>query len=331
MHHRFSRPGASGFTLVEVLVAVAVLALLVALLGQLFINVTAASSISSNHMESDARVRLLFERMAADFSHILKRTDIDCYLKAPSYSEWTSPAVTAANNLQTGPANDQMAFFSEVAGYSDVTGIEQNSVSLVAYRVNTTGTAPCIERLGKALSWSGGASGIFPVAFMPSTILTTWPAATLTPASSGTSDPAYDADFETIVPSAFRFEYYYQLRSGALSATPWYDSVRPAPDGSIHTTLNGFADVAGIGVVVAVTDHKSTQLIAASALQTLTGQLVDAPSNGTILVNGSTVNFTVGTMQQNWQATVSGSALPAAAKNGIRVYEQLFSISAPAQ
>ncbi len=295
--------------------AIAVLTLLVALLGQLFINVTAASSISSNHMESDARVRQLFERMAADFSHILKRTDIDCYLKSPSYTEWSSPTVTTVSNSQMGPANDQIAFFSEVAGYSDVTGIQQNSVSLVAYRVNNTGAAPCIERLGKALSWSGGASGIFPVAFMPATIATTWPAATTTPASSSTSDPAYDADYETIVPNAFRFEYYYQLHSGALSATPW-DTVAG------HTALNGFADVAGIGVVVAVTDHKSTLLITTAALQTLAGKMADFSTPAIT---------TVGGLQQSWQTTVSSSALPVAARNGIRVYEQLFSIDTPAQ
>src|ERR1700761_6551004 len=113
MLYRCSNPSARAFTLVEVLVAIAVLALLVALLGQLFINTTAASAISSNHMESDARVRLLFERMSADFSHILRRTDVDYYLKSPSYTEWATSTGTlnTPSNLQAG--NDQIAFFSE--------------------------------------------------------------------------------------------------------------------------------------------------------------------------------------------------------------------------
>ncbi len=302
--------------------AVAVLALLVALLGQLFINTTAASSISSNHMESDARVRLLFERMSADFGHILKRSDIDYYLKSPSYTEWSSPTVTTASNLQAG--NDQIAFFSEVAGYSDVSGVQQNSVSLVAYRVNNTGSAPCIERLGKALAWSGGTTGIYPIAYMPVTIAATWPTATVAPASAGTGDPAYDADYETLVPNAFRFEYYYLLRNGTLSTTPWIPS-------ATDTALNGLADVAGVGVVVAVTDHRSTPLVSTQSLQTLAGQLGDAPSSGTILVNGVSVPFTAGTLLQNWQNTVSASSLPAAVKDGIRVYEQVFSIDTPSQ
>ncbi len=288
--------------------AIAVLALLVGLIAQLFINTTTVSSISSNHMESDARVRQLFARMAADFSHILKRKDIDYYLKSPA-------------NPQTTPNNDQLAFFSEVSGYSDVSGVEQNSVSLVAYRVNPTGTAPCIERLGKALSWSAGTAGIFPVAFLPVTIAGTWAPATLAPSSAGTSDPAYDQDYETLVPNAFRFEYYYQLHTGALSATPWYDATNKAPDGSVHTSVSGLADVAGIGLVVAVTDRKAGALVSAAALQTLGGQLADFSSSIT----------SVGALQQQWQNTIASSSLTAPIKSGIRVYEQVISINTPSQ
>ncbi len=137
---------------------------------------------------------------------------------------------------------------------------------------------------------------------------------TLTPTKAGNGDPAYDQDFETIVPNAFRFEYYYQLHGGALSATPWNTAAG-------HTALNGFADVAAIGVVVAVTDHKSTPLVSTAALTTLAVNMSDFTTSIT----------TVGGLQQSWSNTVSGSSLPSAVKNGIRVYEQLFSINTPSQ
>jgi prepilin-type N-terminal cleavage/methylation domain-containing protein len=312
-----SNDGRAAFTLVELLVAIAVLALLVALIGQLFFNTTNASSISTNHIESDARVRVLFARMASDFSHIVKRSDVDCFLKEPLYPAWSTSTSPTAN---TQAGNDQIAFFSEVSGYSDVTGVAENSPSLIAYRVNNTGTAPCIERLGKALSWGGGTAGIYPIAFMPVYISEVWPKATIAPASSSTSDPAYDQDYETLVPNAFRFEYYYLLHSGALSATPW-DTTATNP---VHTTLNGWADVAGIGVVVAVTDRKSAAMASSASLQALAGQMIDFPS-------AFPSGMSVGSLQQNWQATVTASALPAAVKNGIRVYEQVFSIDTPAQ
>jgi hypothetical protein len=309
-------PRASAFTLVEVLVSIVVLALLVAMIGSLFNNTTTASSISTNHLEADARVRLLFGRMATDFSHMMKRADVDYYLKSPSYSAWAyppTPYVTSAN-LQTGPANDQMAFFSEVSGYSSASDA-QNSISLVAYRVNNTGSAPCVERLGKALSWGGSSTAILPLPFLPMTIAANWPAVTLSPSSSATTDSAYDQDFETLVPNAFRFEYYYLLTNGTLSATPWDTTTTPP-----HSALNGLQDVAGIGVVVAVTDRKASPLATTAQLKTLAGQMADF-----------TAGATFGQTQTNWQATVTASTLPPVVKNGIRIYEQLFNINTPSQ
>jgi len=301
---------ASAFTLVEVLVSIAVLALLVALIAQLFNNTTTASTVSTTHLEADARVRLLFGRMAADFSHIVKRTDVDYYLKSPTY-------------VQTG--NDQMALFSEVSGYSSVTDA-QNSVSLIAYRINNTGSAPCLERLGKALSWGGGSSSILPLPFLPRTVAVNWPAVTLSPATSATSDPAYDQDYETIVPNAFRFEYYYLLHSGVLSATPWDTAAG-------HSTINGLQDVAGIGVVIAVADRKASALATSTQLQALSGQMADwattTPSGISTPPPGTLT--TIGTWQTVWQQEVSLSTLSPAIKNGIRIYEQVFCIDTPSQ
>jgi prepilin-type N-terminal cleavage/methylation domain-containing protein len=320
MPSRISR--APGFTLVEVLVSIAVLGLLVALIGTLFNNTSAASSISTTHLEADARVRLLFARMASDFSHILKRKDIDYYLKSPSYLEWPLTGYNTPANLQTGTVgfNDQMAFFSHVAGYSYATDPE-NAVSLVAYRVNNTGSAPCIERLGTALAWGGGSSTIFPLPFLPQTISmnTVWQAVESTPATASTSDSAYDPDFETIVPNAFRFEYYYLLNNGTLSATP-YTNVAG------HTALNGLQDVVAIGVAVAITDRKSSAIAASTTLP------ISLPNLATTMADFSSTSFTtVGQLQASWQNTVNSSSEPTAVKEGIRIYEQLIPINTPAQ
>ena len=297
----------AAFTLVEVLVAIAVLALLVALIGQLFSNTSAASSVSTTHMEADARVRLLFERMAADFSHMVKRTDIDFFLK---------PEVNA--NSPTS-MNDQMAFYSEVPGYSSATDA-QNSVSLVGYRLNpypsgTPAPLPCLERLGTALTWGSSSTGILPVVFSPITIASIWPSATMIPASSASTDAASDAsnpNYETILPNAFRFEYYYQLRNGTLSAVPY--------DTTTTTSISGLQDVAGIGVAIAVTDRKASAMATSAQLQTLGNSMVKF-----------TTGWTVGTLQSKWQTTASSSTLSAPIKNGIRVYEQLFLIDTPSQ
>src|SRR5215813_12097224 len=67
-----------------------------------------------------------------------------------------------------------------------------------------------------------------PVVFLPLTIASTWPSA----ASGGV-----DSDYEMIAPYVFRFEYYYLLKNGSFSVTPWDSS-------SGHTTVGGMQDVA---------------------------------------------------------------------------------------
>jgi len=290
---------AGSFTMVEMLVSMAVLFLLILLIAELFSNTTRVITVSTDHLAADDQVRLLFERMATDFGHLVKRPDVDYYLKAPGYLAVTNPV---SANPESG--NDQLAFYSEVPGYTTATNAV-TSLSLVAYRVNTSGTAPYMERMGKALTWSPGGSDGMPVVFEPLTLSETWPAAT-----SGTLT---DIDYEPIAPNVFRFETYYLLTSGALSATPW-DTVAGS------TNLNAFKDVVAIGVVVAATDPKAAKLASSSALTTLAGQLPD-------FITGTTTNM--GQLETEWQTAVSASTLEAAIKSGIHIYGRLFYIGGP--
>src|SRR6266403_6027805 len=110
------------FSLVELLVSVAVLAMLVLLFGRMFTSVSAVTTSGNKRMDAEAQLRPLFDRMAVDFSQMLKRSDVDYYLKSPTFS-------------QTG--NDQVAFYSAVAGYYPSTG-SQSPISVVGYRINST-------------------------------------------------------------------------------------------------------------------------------------------------------------------------------------------------
>ena len=273
------------------MVAIVVLALMVLFFAALFNSTTSVTGTSLTHLDADDQVRLFFGRVASDFSHMVRRPDLDYYVKSPTYP-------------MTG--NDQLAVYSEVAGYSDSTANDaENSVSLIAYRLNTSGTTPYIERMSKALSWnSGNTTGILPVVFEPITIATTWPTAT---------NAAADADYETIVPNAFRLEYYYLLRSGTTSVTPWDPSV-----GS--TGMNGFKDVAAIGVVIAITDRKTSLRVSTSALTALAAQMGDF-----------TDGQAIGSLPVQWQTAVNSSSLAPTVQGGIRIYERVFSINPPSQ
>ncbi|HWY40457.1 MAG TPA: hypothetical protein VNX27_06650 [Chthoniobacterales bacterium] len=279
------RRSGDAFTIVELLVSAAVLVILVLLIGRMFSSVSAVTTSGNKRMDAQAQLRPLFERLAVDFSQMLKRSDVDYYLK--------SPAIT-----QTG--NDQVAFYSAVAGYYPSSG-SQSPISVVGYRINSSSGSTSFnkfERMSKGLVWNGVSLGDTPIVFLPLTISATWPSAT-----NGNSDP----DYELIAPYVFRFEYYYLLKNGNLSDTPWDSSAG-------HTSASGLQDVAAISACVATMDPKSRVLISDSQLTILIGRLPDfSPS------------MAPGGLLSLWQTALDGTTdMPRPAVAGIRVYERYF-------
>src|ERR1043166_3911289 len=110
-------PGVGGFTLAEMLVAIGVLVLIVLFVTQIVNGAARIMTLGHKRIDSDSQARQLLDRLAVDFDQWLKRTDVNCYFKAATPSQ---------------PGNDQMAFFTSVAGHSPQTAYE-SEVSLVAY------------------------------------------------------------------------------------------------------------------------------------------------------------------------------------------------------
>ncbi len=317
------------FTLIEVLVAMTVLALLVALIAQMTSGVTSVVNRGQGHVETDEQARALLDRMAIDFAAIVKRPDVDYYLKG-----------RPVELNQAG--NDQIAFYSEVPGYFPAstppsTGATSPSpVSLVAYRVNSDTMR--MERLSKGLAWNGASTATsLSMAFLPvplaSPVPVSSPVPSPTPATTSplfpvAADPtAQDPDYEELGPQVFRFEYYYVLKGQGstsappvLSLTPWY--VNPPVN---HTSVNGLQDVAGIGVVIAVIDSKSRALVTKDQLLTLAGQMDDATVPAANPTGGSATPFAIaGDIEQKWLAKVNASSLPKPAIAAIRIYTRCF-------
>src|SRR5439155_20957240 len=142
--------GAAGFTLAELLITVGVLILLVLLFTQLLNSTATITTLGYKQMDADSQARQLLDRMAIDFAQMVKRSDVDYYVKSAAIT----PPTGVRNVLQ--PGNDQIAFYSMVPGYYPSIG-SQSPVSLVAYRINSvSGTAAFnkMERLGKGLVWN---------------------------------------------------------------------------------------------------------------------------------------------------------------------------------
>jgi hypothetical protein len=335
---KLQRRSAAGFTLAELLVTVGVLVLLVFLATQLLNSTAAITTLAHKKMDVDSQAREILDRMAIDFAEMVKRSDVDYYLKS-----------LAAAPLRSVPqaGNDQIAFYSIVAGYYGTvptpapTFTTKSPLSLVGYRINGDSTSASynkMERLGRGLAWNGFSSQWTPVVFMPiplASALPLGPTATPTATPTGTAAPtptptasptpawpdassatAIWSESEVIGPQVFRFEYYYLLNDGTLSGTPWVTST--------HTDVNGMQDVAAIVVDIAAIDPKSKVLLTDAQLATLT-----TPGNANFLADYS-AGMTPGQLRTQWENTVNTiTSLPRPAVSGIRLYERYFYLSPP--
>ncbi len=333
----------NGFTLAEILVSIGVLVLLVLLATQLLNSAATITTLGHKRMDADSQARQLLDRMAIDFAQMVKRSDIDYYLKS---SQTGVPDCTTCTN-QTG-GNDRIAFFSTTSGYYP-TPSYQSPISLIAYRVNSdassTNTARSynkLERMGKGFIWNGVSLSYKPILFLDSatapttTIQNTWCQATISGTPSATCTGTPDPDYELIGPQVFRFEYYYLLRGGInptggflssiLSGTPWDTRI------SGHTAVKGMQDVAAVIVDIAVIDPKSKVLLTDAQISALTSSLIDWGDTGCPgCPTQPQWQTTPGLLQAQWRAAVDANTvgLPRPAISGIRVYERYFYLSPP--
>jgi len=293
-------PGTAGFTLAELLVSIGVLVVLVLLFTQLINGAATVTILGHKRMDADSEARQVLDRMAIDFAQMMKRTDVDYYVKL-------------ANQQQQ--RNDQIAFYCAVPGYYPSspspapTYTQKGPVSLVSYRINSDSTSPSynrMERMGKGLAWNGASSSWTPLVFLPVTISGNWAAAV----STTTADSSY----EVIGPDVLRFEYCYLLTNGALSDAPCLDAN--------NCTLNAWRDVAAIVVDLAVIDPRSKLLLTNQQIGTLNG-------------NSSITNFLTdwsqdlnrpGKLLLQWQNRLNRiTTLPRGqAVAGTRLYERYF-------
>jgi hypothetical protein len=331
----------NAFTLIELLISLAVTALIILMVAQLMSSATAVTRTGNKHIDTDTQARAVLDRMAMDFAKMLKRTDVDYYLKGlvsyKGHGNGHGYGQGHAGRDQLG--SDQIAFFSQVPGYYPATAF-QSPLSLVAYRVNNDSNSASylqLERMGKGLLWNGIApvsSSNIPIVFLPLTIAATWPAATNDFAQGqGPPSASQDSTYETIGPHVFRFEYFYLIKNGRLSASPWNTDAG-------HTTINGLTDVQAIGVTIAVIDPAGRAIINAanpSSLFDLASDLADfttAPGRGV-----GQQNKYIGGLEASWETTrldiingtppgytSSGTPIPLEAAKAVRFYTRYFDL-----
>jgi hypothetical protein len=129
--------------------------------SQLMTSATAIARTGNKHFDTDTQARVVLDRMALDFAQMIKRTDVDYYVKQKVYKgHGNGHGCGAGRNNDLG--SDQIAFYSHVPAYNPdpltYSSTKQSPISLIAYRVNEGNDAARygrLERMSKGLLWNG--------------------------------------------------------------------------------------------------------------------------------------------------------------------------------
>jgi prepilin-type N-terminal cleavage/methylation domain-containing protein len=257
----------TGFTLLELLVALAVLSMVVMLLLQTISSTSKASGSTKRHLDMDAEARSVFDRVQADIDSMVIRQDVDAlFLGLPQDASGGSDH------------NDQFYFYSQSPGYSAMTN-GLSSVSMVGYAV----TNQQLARLGMAKSWDD-------LPFLTPNVSVTGFDPTNLPQCLGSATNYW----HVIGPSVFRMEIGLMMKGATTNA-----------DGSVNYSnsyaslsnpsfpRHGMANVAGVVVALGLLDPQSRMSVQPSQMSNLASLLSDCLTNGGIPMNSWETNLAI--------------------------------------
>jgi type II secretory pathway pseudopilin PulG len=339
------------FTLIELLVSIVVVVLLVFMFTQLLSSATAVSRNDHKRVDTDTQARVVLDRMALDFAQMVKRIDVDYYIKQPGNYNGHGNGHGCGSGRNGDKGSDQIAFFSQVPGYypSNYTTGQQSPISLVAYRVNESNSGQAadrygrLERMAKGLGWNGlisnpNQNSPYPIVFLPQTIsnISSWSAAI----NNDNNAASRDDDYEVIGPNVFRFEYYYLLKTGRVADRPWDTSAETRNSLTDPPPSIGLSRIEAISVSIAVIDPAARALIQAASSQTGNGDILDLaaelPDFKNTCGRGGGNQKSLGQLEDQWNGILQGIAqtgqtpqgklIPREAAKGIRVYNRYFDL-----
>ena len=282
-----SEEGCRGFTLLEMVVALAVMAVLVVLLVQVINAVSDVVTKASDRVQCDLEAQTVFDRISDDIAQIINRPDVDAlFLGLPTNS-------TGTDN------NDQIYFYTQGSGFSTNT-TNQSPVSLIAYQVNNTH----LQRLGLTRGWDD-----LPYV-TPSNAQTTF-IATAPLQNFGTASNY----FHTIAPSVFRMEITLLMKAGTINADGTTNSMNSYANLTNSTNpWHGLTNVMAVVVALSLLDQTSRQIVTTQQLKALALTLPDASTNGGISIS-------------TWTSmAMTATNIPPAVRSEIRIYQRSFPV-----
>lgn len=347
----------SGFTIIELLVSMAVLSLMIALVAQLMNSATTTTTLSGKQAEADNIARAAFNVMESDFGGMVIRPDADYFFYKNNQSG--TPTGSAA------PGNDSMWFYSNAPSYftsgtNSAAANDRASIAFVGYRIPTVNNRP--DKGGT----TSNATGLYPSYALERVGLPmqrrhdyaphylTWPApspgatASPNPYSNSTirggsrfndinypmlgSAPYTDGAFRTshapthvIAAEVFRMEFCFVKKDGTyfIPGTPDTTATSKASvDAATDMRGIGTGDVKGVVVAIAVLDAKSRAVVSPD-LKLAAGALKDIQQTD---LDASPPKL----MAQKWTENLADPSfattakIPVVAASQIRVYQRTF-------
>lgn len=289
---------AKAFTILELLVAVAILAILVILIAQLVQSGSSVIARSRGHLSADSQAREVFSRIGRDLAGMPVSID-------------HAPVVSAKN--------DKMFFYSESPGFTTLATDQASTLSLVGYRVNTNAQ---MERLGSGLGWTSASAPVF-LSYATNTLATNSApigASTLEGAwgsvlGSGSSYEGTSSDYHLIADGIFRVAFTFRKSDGSYVLP--YVLLNSSSSDASKGVLSG---VTSVIVTLAVLDADSRKI--ASDVAGLAGALPDPTQ----------ANLDAGELPAEvWEKVVRNSAsfanaagIPLAAASKVKIYQRSF-------
>ncbi len=292
----------SAFTLLELLVAMAVLALIGVVLSQIIGATGKTTRLSNRAIDAASQARVAFDRLGRDFTNLVKRTD-SVFASSPS-----------------GP--DLLLFLTLVnaASLPGSTVSDNRGISVVAYRIAPDATNAdrlCLLRGARAINWND--TGLFGLGNdgLPAAI----PAA---------RQPAA-TDFDVLAPGIIRLVVGYQLYPDNQPATLADNTaiahalgqVVYSPPLRTDTGAGKFADLSRISAFVVgmvSIDLESLKLLSEADVTNFAG-IFSAPVSDELpcqkwspLAESATSNPAL-------------SSIPLPARQGVRVFQRFFPIT----
>jgi len=234
----FQKGGRGAFSLVEVLVAMAVFLFMAVMVASITGGVSRITGQSQRRMSVDGGVRQSLSRISADFSRAIIRSDLPFRIEKKS-------------------GNDSLMFFAAAEGYSAGRGI-----TMLGYQVANAN----LQRGAEATTWT--ASGATALSFTSVT----------NAVSSNSYLSISSANYEILESDIFRMEVAFLMADGSIKSTVGTNAGSTTYIASFASTARTATSdaIRAVIVTVAALDSRARALMTPSEYSQLANNFSDA-------------------------------------------------------